>query len=95
MHQDVVSFRNHLEELGRSPNTVRQYTWHVQCMLDYLDKDADEVTRLDLSSYRHHLAVEKGYSKNSLYLATKAIQAFFSYLILDTAVDLTAPKRRR
>jgi integrase/recombinase XerD len=95
MHSTVESFRNHLEELGRSRNTVRQYTWQVQGMLDHLGKDPAKVTTLDLSSYRHHLAVDKDYSKNSLYSATKAIQCFFRFLGLEAARELTPPTRRK
>jgi integrase/recombinase XerD len=95
MHETVISFRDHLVELGRSPNTVRQYTWQVQQFMGYVKKDPARVTREDLSRYRHHLAVDRSYKKNSLYLATKAIQSFFEFNGLDTARDLAPPKRSR
>ena len=95
MHEAVESFRDHLEELGRSPNTVRQYTWHSQRMLDYLAKDPRDVDREDLSRYRHHLANDLDYTKTSLYMATMAIKAFFSFLEIDTADTLPRPQRRK
>jgi integrase/recombinase XerD len=95
MHETVLSFGDHLDELGRSPNTIRQYTWHAQRLVDYLRKDPDAITREDLSRYRHHLANECDYSKTSLYMVTMAIKAFFSFLGLDTADTLPRPSRRK
>ena len=95
MHETVISFRDHLEELGRSPNTIRQYTWHAQRLVDYLGKDPEEITREDLSRYRHYLANKLDYSKASLYMVTMAIKAFFSYLEMDTADTLPRPSRRK
>jgi integrase/recombinase XerD len=95
MHETVDSFRNHLEELGRSPNTIRQYTWHAQRMLDHLGKDPGSITREDLSRYRHHLANECDYTKTSLYMVTMAIKSFFGFLGIDTADTLPRPQRRK
>ena len=95
MHETVISFEGHLEELGRSPNTIRQYTWHAQRMLDYLGKDPGDVSREDLSRYRHYLANKCDYTKTSLYMVTMAIKAFFNYLELDTADTLPRPQRRK
>ena len=94
MHEALGRYRAHLEEERRSPKTIQQYTWHAKRMLEWLQKDPAEVKPLDLSTYRHHLTVDLEYSKNSLYIATKALQDFFSYLGLDTADELTAPKRK-
>jgi len=94
MHSAVEAYRAHLQEERRSPKTIREYTWHVQRMLSWVGKEPIAITALDLSSYRHHLAVDLEYSKNSLYIATKALQDFFSYLGLDTATQLTPPKRK-
>ena len=95
MHETVESYRNHLEELGRSPNTIRQYTWHIQRMLDYLGEEPEAITREDLSRYRHHLSTDNDYSKNSQYMVTMAIQNYFAYLGLETAAGLPRPQRRK
>jgi integrase/recombinase XerD len=95
MHETVESFRDHMEELGRSRNTIRQYVWHVQRMLDHLGKEPDQVTREDLSRYRHHLSTDLDYTKNSLYMVTMAARSYFAYLGLDTAEDLPRPSRRK
>jgi integrase/recombinase XerD len=95
MHASIEYYRDHLEELGRSPNTIRQYTWHIERMLSYLGKESKQVSREDLSRYRHHLATQKEYSKNSIYIATMAIRDFFSFQGLDTAADLPRPSRRK
>jgi len=93
MHSAVEAYRAHLQEEGRSPKTIREYTWHVQRMLAWTGKEPSVITALDLSAYRHHLATQLDYKKNSLYMATRAMQDFFSYLGLDTAAELTRPKR--
>jgi integrase/recombinase XerD len=95
MHETVVSFQSHLEELGRSPNTIRQYTWHAQRMLDYLGKEPEGITREDLSRYRHHLANTCDYTKTSLYMVTMALKCYFDDLGLDTASTLPRPQRRK
>ncbi len=95
MHETVQSFEAHLEELGRSPNTIRQYTWHAQRLLDYLGKDPEAITREDLSRYRHYLANKLDYSKTSLYMVTMAIKSFFNFLDLDAADTLPPPQRRK
>ena len=95
MHETVESFRDHMEELGRSRNTIRQYTWHIQRLLDYLGKEPADVTREDLSRYRHHLSRDLDYTKNSLYMVTMAAKCYFAFLGLDTAVDLPRPSRRK
>jgi len=95
MHETVLSFESHLEELGRSPNTIRQYRWHAQRLVDYLDKDPADITREDLSRYRHYLANKLDYTKTSLYMVTMAIKGFFSFLELDTADTLPRPTRRK
>ena len=95
MHETVESFEAHLEELGRSPNTIRQYTWHAQRMIDHLGKDPHQITREDLSRYRHHLANKCDYTKTSLYMVTMAVKAFFAFLDLDTADTLPRPTRRK
>jgi integrase/recombinase XerD len=95
MHETVVSFQGHLEELGRSPNTIRQYTWHAQRLVDYLGKEPSAITREDLSRYRHYLANKLDYTKTSLYMVTMAIKGFFAFLELDTADTLPRPTRRK
>jgi integrase/recombinase XerD len=95
MHDSVVSFEAQLEELGRSPNTIRQYTWHAQRLVDHLGKDPEDITREDLSRYRHYLANQCDYTKTSLYMVTMAIKAFFSFLGLETAETLPRPSRRK
>jgi len=93
MHSAVEAYKAHLQEEGRSPKTIREYTWHVQRMLAWVGKEPTAVTALDLSAYRHHLATQLDYKKNSLYMATRALQDFYTHLGLDTASELTRPKR--
>ncbi len=93
MHSSVGAYKAHLQEQSRSPKTIREYTWHVQRMLDWTKKDPAKITPEDLAHYRHHLATELDYKKNSMYISTRALQDFYSYLGLPTASELTRPKR--
>jgi integrase/recombinase XerD len=93
MHSTVGAYRAHLQEQSRSPKTIREYTWHVQRMLDWTKKDPVLITPVDLAHYRHHLTMELDYKRNSMYISTRALQDFFSYLGLATATELTRPKR--
>ncbi|HEX9709171.1 MAG TPA: site-specific tyrosine recombinase/integron integrase, partial [Candidatus Thermoplasmatota archaeon] len=76
-----------------SPHTVQMYCCHVRSLLTWAEKSAEEITPGDLEHYKRYLAVERDYSKNSLYGAVKAIQAFYRFLGADTAAGLKPPRR--
>jgi len=69
------------------------YCCHVKSLLTWAQKPPEEITPSDLEHYKRYLAVDRGYSKNSLYGAVKAIQAFYRYLHLPNAEQLKPPRR--
>ncbi len=92
---EINSFVRHLEGEKRSENTVKEYSYLVRDMFMFIKKRAEDITIGDLNRFKIYLSTKKKYSKNSLYLAVKAIKAYFKYKGLDTASTLTAPKRPR
>ncbi len=92
---EINGFVRHLEGEKRSENTVKEYSYLVRDMFLFIKKRAEDITIGDLNRFKIYLSTKKKYSKNSLYLAVKAIKAYFKYKGLDTASPLTAPKRPR
>ncbi len=90
---EIEGYRGHLRGEKKSENTVNEYSLIVKNMLKYLRKRAEDITLTDLNRYKMYLSTRKRYSKNSLYLAVKAIRSYFRYKGLDTANKLTSPKR--
>jgi len=93
VEKEVEDFREHLRGEKKSENTISEYSLIVRNMLKYLRKRAEDITLGDLNRYKMYLSTRKKYSKNSLYLAVKAIKAYFRFKGLDTAEKLTSPKR--
>lgn len=92
-NRELSEFREHLRTEKRSKGTVKQYCHIVANMLAHLNVKPQQITRDDLARYKAHLAIEKNYSKNTLYTTIKGIQAFFRFLGLDVAEGLAPPKR--
>jgi integrase/recombinase XerD len=87
------SFREHLQADKKSRYTVKQYCLLVRAFLDWIRKDPRKVTPEDLEMYRRYLSIDREYSKNSLYLGTMAIHAFFRFLESDVADGMKPPRR--
>jgi len=77
----------------RSPRTIRNYLCQVHQMLVWVNKPVRKITAEDLERYKTHMSIEKNYSKGSLYIHIKAIQAFYLFLEMDVAEKLVPPKR--
>ncbi|OYT60480.1 integrase [Euryarchaeota archaeon ex4484_178] len=91
--KEIDNFREHLRGEKKSENTINEYSLIVRQMLKYLKKRAEDITFGDLNKYKMYLSTRRKYSKNSLYLAVKAIRAYFRFKGLDTADKLKSPKR--
>ncbi|MDP8012161.1 MAG: site-specific tyrosine recombinase/integron integrase [Thermoplasmata archaeon] len=91
----VEKFANYLNGEKKSINTVKEYTNLIKQFLEFLKKDPREVTMEDIDKYKEYLAIEKNYSKQSIYITMKALQSFFKYLKIKDLYKLQAPKRSR
>ena len=93
VEREIEEYKEYLEGEKKSKNTIEQYSRIVRNMLLHIKKGAEDITPGDLNKYKIYLSTKKKYSKNSLYLAIKAISSFFKYKGLNMAKYLKAPKR--
>lgn len=89
----IEKYRNALRGDKRSENTVREYLNVVENFLEYTKKEPEQVTSADIEKYKVYLAVEKYYSKNSIYTVVKALQSFYKFLKLETAKNISVPRK--
>ena len=89
----VRSFREHLLADKKSRYTVKQYCLLIRAFLGWIKKEPQQITPEDLEMYKRYLSIERRYSKNSLYLSTMVIHAFFKFLESHTADKMKAPRR--
>jgi integrase/recombinase XerD len=87
------AFRVRMEGEEKSSCTVRQYHFFVQHFLEYLGKDPAQVTVSDIERYREELVLRKKYSKNSVYLALRALSYFFRSLNIHVMDEVEVPRR--
>lgn len=93
--ETVMRFERYLMGEKRSYNTVREYRSIVKNFLDYVKKAPDEITLDDIEKYREYMAIEKKYSKQTIYLSMKALQVFFKFAGREELARLKAPRRSR
>lgn len=79
----------------KSPYTVKQYSFLSKDFLNFVDKPLKNITPEDIDNYKSYLASVKHYSKNSQYLAIKAIKLLFKSQSVTAPINLTPPKRSK
>jgi integrase/recombinase XerD len=92
--EELEAFVRSLESNAKSPHTVKQYRHMVEQLLDFLRKPVSQISGGDVERFKDHLLKVRGYRKNSLYAAVRAVQAFLRHLKSPVADEVTAPKRR-
>ncbi|MEM0128075.1 MAG: tyrosine-type recombinase/integrase [Thermoplasmatales archaeon] len=78
---------------GKSRNTVKMYGYVAKQFLEYIDYDADKINIENIEKFKEYLAIDKGYSKSTIYLYVRALQSLIDYLSLENIGRLKAPKR--
>lgn len=97
--EDLIRFAQEMEGQKRSRYTIKHYCLSVRLFQDWTRKELGRKARLrdasisDLKGYQVWLSTQKRYSKNSIYISVKSLQAFYRFLKLDTADELKPPKR--
>jgi integrase/recombinase XerD len=86
-------FRVRMEGEEKSPYTVRQYLFFTTQFLEYVGKAPSEVVPLDVQRFREHLVLDKRYSKNSVYVAMRAIAYFLRSKGSHSADEIEVPHR--
>ncbi|MEW5759547.1 MAG: site-specific tyrosine recombinase/integron integrase [Candidatus Thermoplasmatota archaeon] len=93
-HEIIEKYKEYLLGDKKSLNTVKKYCYVVEKMLYWLGKEPDKVGAEDLEKYKEYLAIEKKYSKNSLYTIVKGIQSFYKFLGKEEVIkNFKAPKK--
>ncbi|MGC8546629.1 MAG: site-specific tyrosine recombinase/integron integrase [Thermoplasmata archaeon] len=94
IESDVAqSFRNRLYANGKSKNTVKMYGYIAQKYLEFIKFDRRKITRESIEDFKEYLSLELGYSKTSIYLYVRALQAFLDFLEIKDLGSLNPPKR--
>lgn len=78
---------NYLERFlskQNSKHTRTAYEYNVNQMLDYVDKDVNNITFGDLVDYKEHFS--KRYSSNSMAQKIRCLRSYFDYLYYDIEV---------
>lgn len=97
--EDLAPFVQDLQAQKRSRYTIKHYALNIRLFQDWLEKELGRRVPLrrasssDLKQYHIWLSTQKRYSKNSIYISLKSLQAFYKFLGLDTADTLKPPKR--
>lgn len=91
----LESYKEYLISEKKSVWTVRQYVFVVRNFLDFVSKPVESLTLEDIEKYKIYLVLEKKYSKNSLYVVTKALKSFFKYLNKEFTHQISSPRRSR
>jgi len=91
----IEKFVNFLNGEKKSQNTTREYRSIVKQFLEFIKKDPLDIDQDDIEKFREYMAVEKKYSKQTIYISMKALQSFFKFLKKEEFYRLQAPKRSR
>lgn len=91
----IEKFVNFLNGEKKSQNTTREYRSIVKQFLEFIKKDPLDIDQDDIEKFREYMAVEKKYSKQTIYISMKALQSFFKFLKKEEFYRLQAPKRSK
>ncbi len=91
--ETVRRFERYLRSQERSPCTVKQYTHIARMFFAFVRKPIEEVSTRDLDAFREHLAIQRRYSKNSLYTTIRGLTCLFRSFGLGIADQLKPPRR--
>lgn len=91
----IKKFVNFLNGEKKSQNTIKEYRSIVKQFLEFIKKEPLDIDQDDIEKFREYMAVEKKYSKQTIYISMKALQSFFKFLKKEEFYRLPAPKRSR
>ncbi len=92
---EITSFERFMITERKSFYTIKEYKFLITGFLEFCSKDFKSINFEDIENYKHHIVVEKKYSKASQYLAIKAIRLFYKYKSIDMPPNLIAPRRSK
>lgn len=81
-----------LELRGQSKNTIRNYNYTLSNFFDFIGKNPESVTELDIKSYMIYLKNEKNATNRTIHRHLNALRSFFRYQNLSIADKVMLPK---
>ena len=93
--RELERFISYMIGERKSPYTIKQYRFLVGHFLKFTGKTLQSVNTEDIEKYKNFLALEKKYSKNSQYLAIKAVKLLYKSRNIEPPLNLTTPKRSK
>ncbi|MCL5799856.1 MAG: tyrosine-type recombinase/integrase [Candidatus Thermoplasmatota archaeon] len=92
---EIEKFRSWMIGERKSRHTVKEYSFLVKHFLSFLNVDPQEIGKEEIENYKKFTATVKGYSRNSQYLAIKAIKLYFRYKGIAPPPNLNPPVRSK
>ncbi|HEV2317610.1 MAG TPA: site-specific tyrosine recombinase/integron integrase [Thermoplasmata archaeon] len=89
----VGRFQRILQAQERSPCTVKQYGHIARTFLGYVGKPLEQVGSRDVEKFREYLALQRHYSKNSMYTTVRGLSCFFRTFQVEVERGLEPPRR--
>lgn len=90
--KEVEMFAEYMNGNKRSKHTIKQYSHFLYHFLKFTGKKPEDIINEDVEHFKQYLSIDRKYAKNSIYIAIKAIQAFFKYKGIDIG-NVSVPKR--
>jgi integrase/recombinase XerD len=89
----VEKFTSYMRGERKSPYTIKEYRSMATMFLNFTQKQLKDTGPEDIENFKHHLATERKFSKNSQYIAIHAVKLLFRSNGIIPPVNLMPPKR--
>ena len=80
MHRSASEFMDYLLYSGKSRNTAYTYARIVDRMLNYVGKEPEDITRVDVMKFLRYLRDEKGHNDRYMAVIGWSLRSFFIML---------------
>lgn len=80
---------------GYSINTMKLYLCHVRNLINYYERDIEDITREDITSYLLYLIEDRMCSTSYLSQAISSFQFLFKYVFMRASVVFAIPHPKR
>lgn len=89
----VEKFTSYMRGERKSPYTIKEYGSMTAMFLNFTQKTLKDTGPEDIERFKHYLATERKFSKNSQYIAIHAVKLLFRSNRITPPMNLLPPKR--
>ena len=89
----VEKFTSYMRGERKSPYTIKEYGSMTAMFLNFTQKKLKDTGPEDIERFKHYLATERKFSKNSQYIAIHAVKLLFRSNRITPPMNLLPPKR--